>query len=331
MLRILRLAAAVALLPLAASAQVPGYQPPQHTGGTPLIDRASPPELAFLADQGLAMERDRHPVQVLAEHRRLATALATLQPQRAGTVDAYVVSVALDSDPVFGREAREAGRVLARRYAATGRTIVLAGSDGSAESSLAMGSPASLTAVLARVAELMDGREDVLVLYTTSHGAPFGIVYNDGDQGFGAISPTRLWQTLSTLGIRNRLLLISACYSGIFVPLLASDTTAILTASSAERTSFGCQADNDWTFFGDAMINQALRRPTPLGAAGAEAATLIGGWERAAKLEPSQPQISIGAGAARWLNVLEARLPAATPKVGRPATASLDGATAPGR
>jgi hypothetical protein len=320
------LIAASTLLPLAASAQVPGYQAPQHTVGAPLLDRATPAEIAFLADQGLAMERDRTPAQILAEHRRLATALATLQPQRPGTVDAYVVAVGLDSDPVFGREAREAGRVLARRYGAAGRSVVLAGSDGTAESRLPMGSPANLTAVLARVAELMDGGEDVLVLYTTSHGAPFGIVYNDGDQGFGAISPTRLWQTLSTLGIRNRLLLVSACYSGVFVPLLASDTTAILTASSAERTSFGCQADNDWTFFGDALINRALRKPLSLAAAGAEAGRLVGGWEAGAKLTPSQPQVSIGAGAAKWLAALEARLPAATPQVGRPATASLDSA-----
>lgn len=326
MRRLLQLLLVAALLPLAASAQSPAYRPQQHLSATPLIDRASPQELAFLADQGMAIERDRPPAQALAEHRRLGTALAALQPQRRGTVDAYVVAVALDSDPVFGREAREAGRVLARRYGAAGRTIVLAGTDGRADSTLPMGSPANIAAALARVAELMDRKEDVLVLYTTSHGAPFGIVYNDGDQGFGAISPTRLWTTLSQLGIANRLLLISACFSGVFVPLLASDTTAIMTAASAERTSFGCQADMDWTFFGDAAINHALRKPQPFAAAAAEAQRLIGGWEGQGRLTPSQPQLSIGEGAKRWLAVLEARLPAATPTVGRPATLSLGAA-----
>lgn len=322
----LRALAAALLLPLAASAQQPSYQPAQHRYPAPLVDRASPQELAFLADQGLAIEHDRPPAQALAEHRRLDRALASLQPQRPGRVDAYVVAVALDSDPVFGREAREAGQVLTRRYAAAGRSVTLAGTDGTADSALPMGSPANIAAVLARVAELMDGREDVLVLYTTSHGAPFGIVYNDGDQGFGAISPTRLWTQLSTLGIRNRLLFISACYAGVFVPLLASDTTAIVTAASADRTSFGCQADMDWTFFGDALINHALRKPQPLSAAAGEAQALIAGWEGQGKLTPSQPQVSIGAGAARWLGALEARLPAATPLVGRPAILSLGAA-----
>lgn len=320
--------AAATTLPLAASAQVPAYQPAQHQGGAPLIDRLSDQELAQLADQGIAIEHDRPPAQALAEHRRLDAALASLKPQRPGVVDAYVVTVALDSDPVFGREAREAGRVLTRRYGAGGHSITLAGTDGSADSTLPMGSPANIAAVLARVAELMDRREDVLVLYTTSHGAPFGIVYNDGDQGFGAISPTRLWAQLSTLGIQNRLLLISACFSGIFVPLLASDRTAILTASSADRTSFGCQADSDWTFFGDATINHALRKPQPFAVAGAEAQALIGGWEGQGKLTPSQPQISIGAGARTWLAALEAHLPPATPSVGRPATGALDNAAA---
>ena len=320
------LSAAAALLPLSASAQTPAYQPPQHQFAIPFIERASPEELAFLADQGVDIERDRPPAQALAEHRRLDTALATLAPQRPGQVDAYVVAVALDSDPVFGREAREAGRVLTRRYGATGHSITLAGSDGSAESTLAMGSPANLTAVLSRIAELMDKNEDVLVLYTTSHGAPWGIVYNDGDQGFGAISPTRLWTTLSTLGIQNRLLLVSACFAGVFVPLLASDTTAILTAASADRTSFGCQADQDWTFFGDATINHALRKPQPFAAAAAEATGLIGGWEGQGRLTPSQPQLSVGAGAQRWLAALEAHLPPTTPLVGRPATGALGAA-----
>lgn len=309
---------ALAASPIAAQS----YQPPAHTRQPPLVGNATAGELAMLAELGTSIERDRSAPYELAEHRRLDHALAALAPSRKGVVDAYVVAVALDSDPVFGREAREAGRVLSRRYGAGGRTIVLAGSDGNAASTLPMGSPANLAIALARVAELM-GREDVLVLYTTSHGAPFGIVYNDGDQGFGALSPTKLWSMLSQLGIENRLLMISACYSGTFAPLLASDTTVILTASSPDRTSFGCQADSDWTFFGDALINHALRKPQPIAKAAAEAHDLIGGWEAQGNLTPSQPQISIGAGTTTWLAALERALPAPTPLVGRPAITAL--------
>lgn len=319
-------AAAAIVLPamLAAHAGAQAYQPPGHNLPPPFLDVLSPEEIGYFADLGLDVERDRKPADLLAEHRRLDRALAALQPQRKGVVDAYVVAVALDSDPVFGREAREAERVLARRYDAAGRSVVLAGSDGRAASTLPMGSPDAIAATLARVAELMDPAEDVLVLYTTSHGAPLGIVYNDGDQGFGAISPTRLWSMLSQLGIRNRMILISACYAGIFVPRLQSDTSVIVTAADAEHTSFGCQADMDWTFFGDALVNHALRRPQPLADAAREAQALIGGWEKQGRLTPSGPTVSIGSGVARWLAPLETRMPkGTTAMVGRPAVSIL--------
>ena len=107
------------------------------TGGSPL-------DLSARADAGTQIERSRAPAGELDEHRRLDAALRALQPQRRGTVDAYVVSIALDSDPVFGREARAAGEVLERRYGARGRTIVLAGTDGSGPSALPRGTPATL-------------------------------------------------------------------------------------------------------------------------------------------------------------------------------------------
>ncbi|WP_294358617.1 C13 family peptidase [uncultured Sphingomonas sp.] len=315
------------LLPLviasiASVATAQTYQPVRHTLPAPVFTGGDN-ETQVQADMGINVERDRPARWRLDEHRRLDRTLAAVRPQRPGVVDAFVIVAALDSDPVFGREAREAARVLAHRYHADGHVILLAGSDGTRDSDQAMGSPGNLDLALARVAEVMDTAEDVLILYTTSHGAPFGLYYNDGDQGYGAVSPARLWNQLSTLGIRNRLLLLSACYSGVFVPMLSSDTTAIVTAAAADRPSFGCQADNDWTFFGDALVNTALRKPQPLASAATEAQTLIAGWERASSLDPSRPQVSIGAGARTWLAALERDLPPATPRAGRPAIALL--------
>jgi hypothetical protein len=273
---------------------------------------------------GPELERARSARDVLAQRRKLDGALDALQPHRPGTIDAYVVAVALDSDPVFSREAREAGQVLTRRYGAQGRSITLAGPDGR-NPALAKGSLTSLTVVLARVAELMDPAEDVLVLYSTSHGADVGLAYHDGDSGYGILAPSRLGVLLGELGIRRRIVLLSACYSGVFVPFLGGPDTAIVTAASATRPSFGCQADNDWTFFGDALINNALRKPQSLPDAAAEATRTIAGWETKHRLEASQPQVSIGAGAAQWLAALEARMPrtASTP-VGAPSISSLE-------
>jgi hypothetical protein len=303
---------------LAAAVAAQTWQPPRHTVPPPLPG-ASSAEVQAHADAGMEIERSRVPAEELAEHRRIDAALRALLPQRRGTIDAYVLSIALDSDAVFGREARVAGAVLERRYGASGRTLVLAGTDGNGPSRLPRGTPTSLGLALARIAELMDENEDVLILYTTSHGTPYGLFYQDGDSGYGLISPRRLGEMLDQLGLSNRLIILSACYSGVFVPRLRSATSAIVTASSSERTSFGCVADNDWTFFGDAMINHALRAPRPLGAAFAEASGLISGWEAQIRTTPSQPQIFLGAAIARWLGPLEQRLPPATAPVGRPA------------
>jgi hypothetical protein len=320
-------AALLALLasPAASQSRSADYQPPMHTDPSwPVFENIGPEEVSARADAGAQLERDRSPQWDLSEHRKLDRALATLQPQRKGVVDAYVVSIALDSDPVFGREAREAAKVLARRYDAAGRTIVLAGTDGVHESDLPQGSPDTLAMALARVRELMDPNEDVLVLYTTGHGAPFGLAYHDGDQGYGAISPYRLWRMLGDLGIKRDLLMLSACFSGTFVPLLSTDDSIVITAASADRTSFGCRADNDWTFFGDAMINHALRKGQPLDKAFDEARGLVGDWEARGGITPSDPQISIGARAAAWLGPLEKRMPlATTASVGAPATVAL--------
>jgi hypothetical protein len=263
------------------------------------------------------------PQQQLADERRIETALGALRPQRRGVVDAYVVVVSLDSDAVFGREAREAGRVLGRRFDAAGRTIVLANDEGRARGD-ARGSPHHLALALARAAELMDLSEDVLVLYSTGHGIEGdGLTYRDVERGAGLISPSRLADMLGTLGIRNRLVILQACFSGQFVPMLASPTSIVATAAAADRTSFGCRAANDWTLYGDALINHALRQPAPLAESIRAAHRRIAGAEQQAGLQPSNPQLSIGANTAGWLNALEARAPkVASNPVGRPATAA---------
>ncbi|MHA6718998.1 C13 family peptidase [Sphingomonas sp. RS6] len=309
------------LFTTAAAAQT---RPPEHTTDWPGL--VSGKRGIEGIDAGPELHRGIGAADALAQHRRLDAALARLAPQRKGMVDAYVVSVGLDSDPVFAREAREAGTVLARRYDAAGRSITLAGPDGHDGEALAQGSLTALNLALARVAEVMDRDEDTLVLYLTSHGAPdVGIVYHDGDTGFGVLSPRRLATVLDELGIRNRLLILSACYSGAFVPRLHTDSSVILTAASATRSSFGCRADNDWTFFGDALINHALRTPQPLREAAEQARTTIRGWEREGSLEASNPQISIGRKAASWLTPLEARMPTtASEPVGAPATDALE-------
>lgn len=306
----------------AASQPVPDnpFQPPPHTLPYPdLGSGEGRAERRASYELGPELLRGFSAAHLREQQRRLDSALGQLQPHTPGTPDTYVVTIALDSDPVFAREAREAGRVLAARYGAEGRTLTLAGPDGVRDDA-PHGSITALVLALSHIGSLMDASEDVLVLYTTSHGADIGLAYHYGDSGYGVLSPARLKAALEEAGIRRRVLILSACYSGVFVPALASPDTAILTAAASTRTSFGCAAENDWTFFGDALINRALRQPVSLDEAARMAGRSVAEWETKARFLASLPQVSIGAEAKGWLPQIEARMPRqASAPVGRPA------------
>ena len=258
------------------------------------------------------------PAQAPEDQRQTQAAVGRLQPQRPGVVDAYVVVAALDADPVFNREAREAGRVLASRFDAAGRTIVLAGDEGDDRGDAA-GTPEDLAEALTGAAAAMNRDEDVLVLYTTSHGSPdAGLNFRDPARGAAVIAPAKLAAMLDQTGAKNRLIILQACFSGQFVPVLAGPRTVVATASSSMKSSFGCSAGNDWTFFGYALINQAMRQPDTFVRQFRRAFVTIVGWEERLQVVSSSPQIEVGSETAGWLAALDAREPkAASAPVGQ--------------
>ncbi len=295
-------------LPEQAMAQNYGYQPANPRAIQERREREA-------AQKGSVIVTEPYgPSETLRQTRAMTSALGRLKPERKGVVDVYVVALGLDSDGVFGRETAETARVLASRYDAEGRVIVMAngkGASGSATDPVVPdGSPDHLAQALGHVAEMMNRQEDVLALFITTHGHwNTGLNYRDGDRAGGNIAPTRLAALLNEAGIKNRLVILSACYSGIFVPALQNDSTIILTAASAQKPSFGCRAENDWTFFGDALVNQALRQPIPLPDAFAQARSLITKWEVASRLDPSNPQIDLGPQAIAWMDKIDAKVP----------------------
>ncbi|KEO91622.1 peptidase C13 [Erythrobacter longus] len=310
------------ILPKIATAQDNPNYPSAHSKPWPNIASGQSPAEQAASMEGAPQLKRAVPIrEIVEQRRRLDAQLSAIQPQRPGVVDAFVISVALDSDLVFAREAREAARVLENRYQASGRVLTLAGPDG-VRNDLAKGSIEDLFVALFHVATVMDTSEDVLVLYTTSHGNKLGLAYHYGDTGYGILSPARLKSVLEELGIERRILIISACHSGVFVPALSSRDTAILTASASQRNSFGCKPENDWTFFGDALINRELRKPQSLNDAARAASLTIAGWEAQQRLLASLPQSAFGAGVSDWLAPLEAGIPKEVGEpVGRPSVA----------
>jgi hypothetical protein len=94
--------------------------------------------------------------------------------------------------------------------------------------------------------------------------------------------------------VQHRIVIISACYSGVFIPHLANANTLVITAADSDHPSFGCQDGAQWTYFGEALFNNAMRRAATLREAFALARTLVSKRERRNGFAPSNPQIAGG-------------------------------------
>ncbi|MBS0384421.1 MAG: hypothetical protein JSS00_03630, partial [Proteobacteria bacterium] len=180
--------------------------------------------------------------------RMMGDALANLQPQRPGHQDVYLLVAALWGQPVFEREATQAEQILRARLHAEGRSILLtAGGEGARTHPAA--TPENIAAALGQIGSLINPNEDLVVVFITSHGSPDGAAaLRDNGQVIGSLRPVNLRDLFTQAGIVNRIVIVSACFSGAFIAPLADDNTVVLTAASPERTSFGCQPEREWTF-----------------------------------------------------------------------------------
>ena len=87
----------------------------------------------------------------------------------------------------------------------------------------------------------------------TSHGTRQGFYLRNG----APITPQTLDKILNrACGDKPTVVLISACYSGVFVgPSMQKKNRIILTAARQDRTSFGCSAENQYTYWDACLID----------------------------------------------------------------------------
>jgi hypothetical protein len=188
---------------------------------------------------------------------------------------------------VFESEASGAAKIVAERFAGA-PVIVRANTKSRSDAT-----PESLTAALDSAAKEMDAANDILMLILTSHGSRGGLVVKAGARE-SILSPALLAAMLNQTGVRHRIVIISACYSGVFIPQLANANTLVITAADSDHPSFGCQDGAQWTYFGEALFNNAMRRAATLREAFALARTLVSKRERRNGFAPSNPQIAGG-------------------------------------
>ncbi len=261
------------------------------------------------AGAALPAQQDASDAQVdPVDQAALASALKTLAPQRPGITDLYVVGFAGDaSDDVFRNETLYLKQLFEQRFDARGRVITLVNHpDNLGERPYApLATYDNLYDTLAAIGKRMDRKEDALLLFVTTHGTEDHTLYVQVDQNEeDFISPQDLRKALDDAGIDNRVIVLSACYSGGFIPALRSATTLVLTAARADRPSFGCGNTSNATYFGQAWLIDAMNQVADPVAAFEAAKVAITTREKEDGELPSLPQQSvgknIGAVLARW-------------------------------
>jgi hypothetical protein len=151
-----------------------------------------------------------------------------------------------------------------------------------------------LARALQAAANGIDAENDVLFLILTSHGSHTGLAVKSG-RLTQLLTPANLAHMLALTGVRHKVVIISACYSGVFIPRLANPNVLVITAADAVHPSFGCQDKAKWTYFGDAFFNVALRQAKSLKGAFVVARTLVQKRELREHFEPSHPLMAGGA------------------------------------
>ncbi|MGN6790629.1 MAG: C13 family peptidase [Rhodanobacteraceae bacterium] len=252
-------------------------------------------ESVLLPDAGWPQDAPTPEQVMYAQSGLLAREAATLKPRTPGKVNLYAIVFAGDgSQNVFRNEAEYFDKLFSQRFDAAGHVLVLENNPASlATRPLATWS--NLEDALDAVAAKMDPKQDILLLYFTTHGSDDHTLLVDMDPlPLDQIGAGDLRGILDEHAFRYKVVIVNACYSGGFVPPLANAGSLIITAARSDRSSFGCGEQSELTWFGHAFLVDALNRTDDFQTAFRLARTQVAAWEKRDRFEPSEPQMSVG-------------------------------------
>jgi len=242
------------------------------------------------------------------EREIIARQLAAMPAQRPGHPDLFVIGVAGDGrERVFSNEVEYLRTLAATHLDADGRMLALVNRPGrSGNESMPRATLDNLRLALTGIGQKMDLEQDLLLLYMASHGSgdhEFVLADNAGLNA--SITPQQLRQALDEAGIKHRILVVSACFSGGFIPALSDPDTLVLTAAAHDRSSFGCGAASTFTWFGRALLMEGFQHSQSPITAFQYARKVVKQLENRHDYPASHPQIEIGANIrehiAHWL------------------------------
>ena len=264
------------------------------SNGKSLLAEAPP---SLLPDQGWPRDAPTPEQVMVAQPGLLDRELAQLKPRTPGQVNLYAIVFAGDGgENVFRNEAEYFDKLLSRRFHQTGHTVVLENNPASL-ATRPLADWSNLESALEALAAKMDPRQDILLLYFTTHGSEDHTLLVDMDPlPLDQIGAQDLPGILGEHPFKHKVVIVNACYSGGFIPPLRGPGTMIITAARADRSSFGCGEQSQLTWFGHAFLVDALNRTGDFAQAFQLARKEVSRWETRDGYTSSEPQIAIGAG-----------------------------------
>jgi peptidase C13-like protein len=246
---------------------------------------------------------------LIKQPQLLYEALTSLEDERPEAIDLYFVGFApYAGEDVFRKDIEVARDLFDERFDTDGRSVVLVNNPQTMLDT-PFATVSNLRATLSEIGDIINPDQDVVMLYLSSHGTKdHKLSIEFPPLQLDALAPKALKEMLDDAGIKWRIIVVSACYSGGFIEPLKDDRTLIITASAADRTSFGCGAESAATYFGDALFQHALRFEDSFLKAFEDAKKLIADRERSEKRQASNPQLFVGQSMAAKLPKLEAEL-----------------------
>lgn len=211
-------------------------------------------------------------------------------PHSTPAVELYSLVLGGDGkQSVFLREADYVSDMLTSRFGSRGNISLVNHRDH------LMDRPMATRENLHRAAKTLaerTGPEDLVFIYLTSHGThDHELVLDQPRLELADLPADELAAALAPLKHRDKIIVISACYSGGFIPALKDERTLIMTASEADKVSFGCSEEADFTYFGNALFAQALNQTDDLQQAFTLAKQYVAEREQADNFDASAPQL----------------------------------------
>ncbi|MGV8711804.1 MAG: C13 family peptidase, partial [Nitrosomonas sp.] len=240
------------------------------------------------------------------QYALLNDALNGIRPGENGLADLFFIGFGSDSaENVFRTEIEHMHHAVNARLGATGRSLKLINNLETIDE-LPLASSHNLKISLHHLGKKINQDEDIVFLYLTGHGsADHTLQVQMQPLSLNDLSPRDIKNYLDEAGIRWRIIVISACYSGGFIESLQNEHSLIFTAAAAHKTSFGCSIENENTYFGEALRNSLTNQPFQYVQSFVQAMQMIGEREQYEKLIPSEPQLFIGNQMREKLKVLE--------------------------